>query len=62
MSSQVLFNIKGTGNTVSLNQGTSMGGILLAAQRKVDLSGGKVFGRLIANQVAISSGGQVISQ
>jgi len=62
MSSQVLFNIKGTGSQVSLNQGTSMGGILLAAQRKVVLSGGKISGRLIANQVAITSGGQVISQ
>lgn len=61
-SRQVLFNITGTGSQVSLNQGTSMGGILLATQRKVDLSGGKVFGRVIANQVNITSGGQVISQ
>jgi hypothetical protein len=62
MSSQVLFNIKGAGSQVSLNQGTSMGGILLAAQRKVDLSGGKVYGRLFGNQVNITSGGQVVSQ
>jgi choice-of-anchor A domain-containing protein len=62
VSSQVLFNVKGTGSQVSLNQGTSMGGILLATQRKVDLSGGKVFGRVIANQVNITSGGQVVSQ
>jgi hypothetical protein len=39
-----------------------MGGILLAAQRKVDLSGGKVYGRLFGNQVNITSGGQVVSQ
>ena len=58
----VLFNIRGKGSQVSLNQGTSMGGILLATQRKVALSGGKIFGRLIANQVNITSGGQVISQ
>jgi len=61
-SSQVLFNVLGTGSQVSLNQGTYMTGILLAAQRKVDLSGGKVFGRAIGNQVIITSGGQVVSQ
>jgi choice-of-anchor A domain-containing protein len=62
MPSHVLFNIKGTGSQVSLNQGTSMKGILLAAQRKVDLSGGKVFGRVFANQANITSGGQVVSE
>ncbi len=61
-SSQVLFNVLGSGSQVSLNQGTYLNGILLAAQRKVDLSGGKVYGRLIGNQVNITSGGQVISQ
>jgi len=58
----VLFNIRGTGSQVSLNQGTSMSGFLLATKRKVDLSGGKIFGRLVANQINITSGGQVVSQ
>jgi hypothetical protein len=58
----VLFNIVGTGPTVNMQQGTSMQGILLAYQRQVDLSGGKVFGRVIAEQLTVTSGGQVISQ
>ena len=61
-NANVLFNITGSGSQVSLNQGTSMGGILLATKRKVDLSGGKVYGRVIGDQVNITSGGQVISQ
>lgn len=61
-ASHVLFNVIGTGSQVSLNQGTSMQGIMLAYNRKLDLSGGKIFGRAIANQVVITSGGQVISQ
>ena len=61
-SANVLFNVLGTGGQVSLNQGTSMGGILLGVQRKIVLSGGKVFGRVFANQFNITSGGQVISQ
>ena len=61
-SSQVLFNVLGTGGQVSLNQGTYLKGILLATRRNVDLSGGKVFGRVIGNQVNITSGGQVVSQ
>ena len=62
LASHVLFNVKGTGNQVSLNQGTSLQGVLLAYNRKVDLSGGKVFGRVIANQIVITSGGQIVSQ
>ena len=61
-ASHVLFNVVGSGSQVSLNQGTSLTGILLAAQRKVDLSGGKVFGRVIGNQINVTSGGQIISQ
>jgi hypothetical protein len=61
-ASHVLFNITGKGSDVTLQQGTSMQGILLAYQRKVNLSGGKVFGRVIAEQLALTSGGQVISQ
>jgi hypothetical protein len=62
LASHVLFNVKGTGSQVSLNQGTSLQGVLLAYNRKVDLSGGKVFGRVIANQIVITSGGQIVSQ
>jgi hypothetical protein len=61
-ASHVLFNIIGTGNAITIQQGSSMQGILLAYQRKVNLSGGKVFGRVIAEQLALSGGGQVISQ
>ena len=61
-ASHVLFNVLGTGSQVSLNQGTSMTGILLAVQRKVDLSGGKVFGRVIGDQINVTSGGQIVSQ
>ncbi len=62
LASHVLFNVVGSGGQVSLNQGTQMSGTLLAMARKVDLSGGKVFGRVLADQVVITSGGQVISQ
>lgn len=62
MASHVLFNVRGTGEQVSLNQGTSMQGILLAVKRKVALSGGKVYGKVIAEQLALTGGGQVISQ
>ena len=62
LASHVLFNVIGTGSQVSLNQGTSMQGIMLAYNRKLDLSGGKIYGRAIANQVVITSGGQVVSQ
>ena len=57
----VLFNILGKGDQVSLNQGTQLPGILLALNRKVDLSGGHVTGKVIANQVVITSGGSVVS-
>jgi len=62
IASHVLFNIIGKGSDVAMQQGTSMQGILLAVQRKVNLSGGKVFGKVIAEQLALTSGGQVISQ
>jgi hypothetical protein len=62
MSSHVLFNIKGTGSQVALNQGTQLSGILVATQRKVALAGGKVFGKVVAEQLALSGGGQIISQ
>jgi len=62
LASHVLFNVRGGGSQVSLNQGTSLHGILLAMHRKVSLSGGKVFGRVMAQQLAITSGGQVVSE
>jgi len=62
LASHVLFNVRNTGSQVSLNQGTQLSGNLVAMQRKVALSGGTINGRLYANQVAITSGGQVISQ
>lgn len=61
-ASNVLFNIRSTGIQISLNQGTEMSGILLALNDKVDLSGGKVYGKAIGGQVNITSGGQVISR
>ena len=57
----VLFNILGKGSQVSLNQGTQLPGILLALNRKVDLSGGHVTGKVIADQVVITSGGSVVT-
>ena len=57
----VLFNILGKGGQVSLNQGTQLPGILLALNRKVDLSGGHVTGKVIANQVVITSGGSAVT-
>ncbi len=62
LASHVLFNVMGAGSQVSLNQGTSLQGIMLAYNRKLDLSGGKIYGKAIANQVVITSGGQVVSQ
>ncbi|HEY2124901.1 MAG TPA: collagen-binding domain-containing protein [Chthoniobacterales bacterium] len=62
-ASHVLFNLLGS-NTTSFNlqQGTQATGVFLAVNRNVDLSGGKIFGRLVTNQLTITSGGQVISQ
>jgi len=57
----VLFNIRGTGSQVAFSGGSSMSGILLALNRKVDLSAGHVIGKVIANQVVITSGGSVVT-
>jgi len=61
-ASHVLFNVVNSGSQVSLTQGSSLTGILFAAQRKVDLSGGKVFGKVIGAQINVTSGGQIVSQ
>ena len=57
----VLFNILGTGGQVAFSGKSGMSGILLALNRKVDLSSGFVLGKVIANQVVITSGGNVVS-
>ena len=57
----VLINIRGTGEQVAFSGKASMSGILLALNRKVDLSSGFVLGKVIANQVVITSGGNVVS-
>jgi hypothetical protein len=57
----VLFNILGKGTQVAFSGGSSMSGILLAMNRKVDLSAGHVIGKVIANQVVITSGGSVLT-
>lgn len=57
----VLFNVRGSGSTVTLSGGTNlMSGILLAANRTVDLSNGaSVSGEIIANKVTLSGGTSV---
>jgi hypothetical protein len=63
LASHILFNFYSTNTTtITMQQGTSLTGILLADGRNVDLSGGKVFGRVVASQLTLTSGGQVISQ
>jgi choice-of-anchor A domain-containing protein len=57
----VLFNILGKGSQVAFSGKAGMSGILLALNRKVDLSSGHVTGKVIANQVVITSGGSVVS-
>jgi len=57
----VLFNILGKGDQVAFSGKAGMSGILLALNRKVDLSSGHVTGKVIANQVVITSGGSVVT-
>ncbi|HJT46119.1 MAG TPA: collagen-binding domain-containing protein [Chthoniobacterales bacterium] len=57
----VLFNILGKGEQVAFSGKAGMSGILLALNRKVDLSSGHVTGKVIANQVVITSGGSVVT-
>lgn len=58
----VLFNVVGTGSQVSLTGNSYMYGVLLAKKRQVAISGSWIKGRLIAEQLALTSGGQVCSQ
>jgi choice-of-anchor A domain-containing protein len=57
----VLFNILGKGSDVAFSGKAGMSGILLALNRKVDLSSGHVTGKVIADQVVITSGGSVVT-
>ena len=61
LASHILFNLEGTA-TFNMQQGTTATGTFMALNRNVDLSGGKIFGRLVTNQLTITSGGQVVSQ
>jgi hypothetical protein len=63
LASHVLFNLEGSANTqFNMQQGTTATGTFIAPNRNVDLSGGKIYGRLVTNQLTITSGGQVVSQ
>jgi putative adhesin len=57
----VLFNVIGKGDQVAFSGKSGMSGILLALNRKVDLSSGHVTGKVIADQVVITSGGSVVT-
>lgn len=61
LASHILFNLEGTA-TFNMQQGTTATGVFIAPNRNVDLSGGKIYGRLVTNQLTITSGGQVVSQ
>jgi hypothetical protein len=61
-ASNVLFNILGTGSTVSLRGESTMAGILLALNRNVRIRGGsQVVGTVIANQVKITKHSSVLT-
>jgi hypothetical protein len=61
-ASNVLFNILGTGSTVSLRGGSTLPGTLLALNRKVRIRGGsQVVGTVIANQVKITKHSSVLT-
>ena len=62
LASHVLFNVRNSGSVMKMNQGTSLQGILLGYKRTAFLNGGKVYGKLIANQLQLENGAQIISQ
>ena len=58
----VLFNILGKGSQVALTGKSEMSGILLALNRKVELTGGsRVKGKVIADQVVLTGGSSVVT-
>ena len=61
LASHILFNLEGTA-TFNMQQGTTATGVFMALNRNVSLSGGKIFGGLVTNQLTLTSGGQVVSQ
>ncbi|HXX41352.1 MAG TPA: hypothetical protein VEI58_03705 [Chthoniobacterales bacterium] len=62
LASHVLFNLEGTtSNTFTVAMGDSASGVFLAPNRNVSMDG-KIYGRLITNQLCMSCGGQVVSQ
>ena len=58
----VLFNVTGTGSTVDISGSSNiMSGIVMATQRKVNLSGSTIVrGEVVANQFVLSGSAQVI--
>lgn len=57
----VLFNVRGSGSTVTLSGQSYLQGYLLATNRAVNLSGGSlVRGEVIANSVSLSGGSAVV--
>jgi hypothetical protein len=56
----VLWNIHGTGTDVSISGSSSITGIVMATQRKVNLSGSTIDkGEIIANQLVMSGSSQI---
>lgn len=57
----VLFNVRGSGSTVTLSGQSLLQGYLMANNRTVNLSGGAgVYGEVIANAVSMSGGSWVV--
>lgn len=57
----ILFNVRGSGSTVTLSGQSTLNGILMANNRAVNLTGGStVYGEVIANSVSMSGGSRVI--
>lgn len=57
----ILFNVRGSGSTVTISGQSSVNGILMANNRTVNLSGGSmVDGEVIANSVSMSGGSRVV--
>jgi hypothetical protein len=58
----VLFNVTGTGSTVSLGAQSELNGILMANKRTVNLGAGSlVRGEVISDNLAMSGGAQIVS-